>query len=865
MATKQEIKQQYRQLINNGQHKNRELNYIVAVSSGMNVVPDIPDELYKRAAWASNQGASFIEMYLGGPNQIYNEWDQLLQMSRQLGLSYDAHFPVKLPFDYANPYYEQREQMGFYYSHEFMYDFIEAWGEFKDAVESKPDVNGNQQSIYGINTHLVKSQIPAREERMAGSVSVDPFGTEMMESRIFKCPEFRVSFFREYLWESELKDNFQTLQGIANDIEGYTDFNILQRNIIVDHMSDKGYLTEDMLEGVSNLDDEERMIENMQYLLEERPDDIEFDIPLFSLYSDGGRRSQGGPLNDQLDALLENLVGGVPSESEIQSIAETMDQDNPDPAKREKVQSMQQEREEAMKEANDADNVDIYDAAPDQEDLLGAYLDQIKSRNDQLRTSAIQTMAGVRSDVPESLEDLKKHREGSNIAQALVRFDPELHTNSRWIHMIPKLFWEKDREETLRDQARLNEEMDTVYEKLKQDLKEEIQERLKETETYEGNRDYFKDKDEPMTEGEVAFRDIINFRGGVFRDEMNRESNIFWEIMPRWMPFSGNEHLERLWHEITGIDPDQYSMENLDAFEETLHDLEDSDEYKKIHAAGAGAYVWGHFTQVIARGQDKTLVELLDEKDLTIDWESHNVGSEGRSKLWRPRNIIKVCREVNNTVINGETHDIMFCTIDMEHLAMNGIDPLWTIQGNEEKGFDGLDDGDGKYITKQHVTHPALSETGHHHQPIRRGDTIVFEHMYSLVERGFCERDDRPSIVMYEIGEEKAESTFMLRLMMHMIEHGVTPEDLTTEYVDEAWRRYDDEDNTELTLKDYLVLKFFGLTDEEWHHEWETIFENAFAPLEGLLYMENPDHTWTGRAALKHDNQPEQWEKEKYR
>ncbi|MCJ7428870.1 MAG: hypothetical protein MUP66_00595 [Candidatus Nanohaloarchaeota archaeon QJJ-5] len=864
MPTKQEVKQQYRQLINQDQHKTLDLNYIVAVSSGMNVVPDIPDELYKRAAWASNQGASFIEMYLGGPNQIYNEWDQLIQMSRQLGLSFDAHFPVKIPFDYANPYYEQREQMGFYYSHEFMYDFIDAWGDFKDAIESEPDVNGNQQSVYGINTHLVKSEIPAREERMAGSVSVDPFGTEMMESRIFKCPEFRVSFFREYLWESELKDNFQTLQGIANDIEGYTDFNILQRKIIVDHMSDDGYLTEDMLEAVSNLDETENMVENLKYLLDERPDIVEFDVPLGRVV-----------IRNQDDMDIDALVNNVPGEhqEQLQDIQSRMDDlreqiAEADPQERQLLQNQLNQLMEDFQSALAAvDSEDIYEAYPDKESLLEHYVNnqRFQNTNDQLRTSAIQTMAGVRSDVPESLDDLKKHREGSNIAQALVRFDPELHTNSRWIHMIPKLFWEKDRDDTLRDQARLNEEMDTVYEKLKQDLKDEIQERLKETEVYDGNRDYFMKDDDPMSEGEVAFRDIINFRGGAFQDEMNRESNIFWEIMPRWMPFSDNEHLERLWHAITGIDPDEYSMNNLDAFEERLAELADSEDYDKIHAAGAAAYVWGQFTQVIGRGQDKTLVELLNEHGLTLDWESHNVGSEGRSKLWKPRDIIKVCREVNNTEINGETYDVMFCTIDMEHLAMNGVDPLWTIQGNEEHNFEGLEDGDGRYITKQHVTHPALSETGHHHQPIRRGDTIVFEHLYSLVERGFCERDDRPSIVMYEIGEEKAESTYMLRLMMHMIEHGVTPEDLTTEYVDEAWNRYDEKGNEDLTLKDYLVLKFFGLTDEEWHHEWETIFENAFAPLEGLLYMENPDHTWTGRAALKQDNQPEQWEQEKYR
>ncbi|MDY6789516.1 MAG: hypothetical protein SVV03_06170, partial [Candidatus Nanohaloarchaea archaeon] len=302
---------------------------------------------------------------------------------------------------------------------------------------------------------------------------------------------------------------------------------------------------------------------------------------------------------------------------------------------------------------------------------------------------------------------------------------------------------------------------------------------------------------------------------------------------------------------------------NLDDYQKELEKLKDHERYERVVAAGAGAYVWGHMTQFIGPGQDKTLVELLDEYGLTMDWEAHTTGPEGKGKLWKPRDIIKVCKAINDTEVNGVKHDVMRATIDMEHLAVNGVNPLWVIEGNEEKGFKGLDPGDARFISKQHVTHPALSEQQHEHQPIRRGDTIVYRHLESLVERGFCQREDRPCIILYELGGEKAESTFMLRLMMHMLELGITSEELESGVVDKAMEKFD-QGSEDLTLREYTILKFFGLTDEEWHHEWQKIFEHALDPLSGLLEIASPEKTWSGSRPIQEGTRPEEWEEEKY-
>ncbi|MDY6777633.1 MAG: hypothetical protein SVU32_03140, partial [Candidatus Nanohaloarchaea archaeon] len=875
MASKDEVKQQYRELINEGSHKKRDLNYVVALSSALPVTQEIPSEIHKRAAWASNNGASFIELSIGGPSVIYNEWDDLLSISQQLGLSFDAHFPVKVPFDYSNPYREQSEMMGFFYGHEFMYKFIEAWGEFKRALESQEDVNGEQQHVYGINAHLVKSTVPDREERMARSLSVDPFGDNMWKSRIFQNKMLRIGFFEHYLWRKELRDNFNILQNIATDIEGFTDFNTRARTTFVDYMFDNGWLTEDMLEAVSGIGETEQIVDTIDFKLSHDVGDYDRDI-FEQVYQDYLTGQGINPDNYNIDETqVEQLKNQILSQNPRADEDEAREQARRRLAMQQAVSSAS--IEEIWEEITDEHREII--AAGGRLPNIGEELHRgVVGNVEMYRSNAIQAIAGVNTDVPKTKDDLLDHRDGGTIAQNIPRFNPFLYTDSPWSDLIPRLFWELDEEKTLRENEKYNVERDAMYEELKQEIRDGIIERLESEERYEGTRDYMK-KDEsgelnrPMSEGEVALRDIVNYRGGQYRNLLSEPSTIFWYLMPWWMPFCGIDQLQYIWEEITGLKAEDYGPDNWKDYREDLEEIMASDDYDRIVAAGAGAYVWGHFTQFVGRGQDKTLVEHLDEKGLTMDWESHNVGAgqQGRGKLWKPHDIIKVCRAINNTPAgshngvenhgDGQQHDVMRCTIDMEHLARNGVDPLWVIDGNEEKGYRGLDEGDGKLITKQHVTHPALDEQQHHHMPIRRGDTLVYRHIESLVEKGFCQREDRPCVVMHELGAEKAESTFMLRLILNMLEYDISSDELESSYVDDAWERFENDAN-DLTLKDYMVLKFFGLTDEEWHHEWQEVFEHALDPLNGLLESASPDEVWSGQRAFQQGARPEDWEQE---
>ncbi|MDY6774271.1 MAG: hypothetical protein SVS85_03645, partial [Candidatus Nanohaloarchaea archaeon] len=146
------------------------------------------------------------------------------------------------------------------------------------------------------------------------------------------------------------------------------------------------------------------------------------------------------------------------------------------------------------------------------------------------------------------------------------------------------------------------------------------------------------------------------------------------------------------------------------------------------------------------------------------------------------------------------------------------------------------------------------------HGPVRRGDTLVYEYIHTLVEKGMAQNEDLPTVVMYEIGTEKDETLYMLRLILNMIEHGIAPEQLEGEEAAEIINREEPDG-----LEEYLIQKFFGVTDTEVQHEWQEIHQHALDPLEDLLEAPEGGYTWMGQAATEAGTRPEDWEGEEYR
>ncbi len=205
-------------------------------------------------------------------------------------------------------------------------------------------------------------------------------------------------------------------------------------------------------------------------------------------------------------------------------------------------------------------------------------------------------------------------------------------------------------------------------------------------------------------------------------------------------------------------------------------------------------------------------------------------------------------------------------TIDMEHTASYGVDPLqdieYLIQQEKELAASGKIDVDpdkplADIIRTYHLTKPGWEQQqGHRHGPFTRGDRTLYRWLYRMVDNGFC-RGDEEAIIIFEVGGEYREEIYMIKLAMDMIEMGIEPEEVKVENVPS--------DGNYENVKQELIARFFGLEDSSVDREWAKIEEHAFDPLKGLLEADEFDYTHSSRAATENENRPGTWKQEEYR
>ncbi len=363
-------------------------------------------------------------------------------------------------------------------------------------------------------------------------------------------------------------------------------------------------------------------------------------------------------------------------------------------------------------------------------------------------------------------------------------------------------------------------------------------------------------------------------------DKILQESFLFRELLPRWMPHAKEKPIRDIWEGIVGKKYNGSEKDVTQAEKKLIKHRAAVRGEQKIIAASAGAYTWGHLTQYTdwapgvpeydgsnkKKPKKATLAELLAHFKIQITLECHMSGGLGETiRIFAPEDVLVIAKAVNETKspLTKKTYDIARITIDMEQISTMGVDPIWMMKGDKAQGFKGLSikKQDGKFIRVVHVTHPyiMMGGSGHQHGPIRRGDTQVFKYLYLMNERGMGSRENEKTIIMYEIGTEKAESVFMIRLMIEMIEAGITPKDLKVENIQELM------DKEPRDLKEKLIQEFFGLSEAEMRQEWAQIQEHTTDPLKGMLGSTKPDHTWTGKAALDRRNAPEEYKGEQYK
>lgn len=764
----------------------QELNYVVAVSSGKAVTEEIPKQIGRRAGWASQQGANFVEIIIENPAQLIMDQDMLINLSQHLNLHYNIHSSTNFAYGMA---YRQMQGQGFDPVHEYTVKLLTELKRFRKRLRNQglDPADDGLPRLYSINPHMAVSQMPAEEDRMARDVSVDPFGEEMRDSKIFDNKETRLGIWKYFFWEYQsMNDDPNAFAQILNVIEYVEDQGDYIQNHLIDIMEDRGYISEALLDFVQHL---------------------------------------------------------------------------------------------------------------------------IRVEAGTIAQSFFNLSAQQLSDLPNSLEELKNHQNGSSYAFQLAQFDPwdgwELYHENRiepFENMVEQLMTEQgvsreDAEEAAAQQTRGNpweafedeglSMPDDIPDKEVIDLTTDDMQRMQEEAQYA-----------MLSEDGKAFQDVTEFFGmddeefedehrkpsnvmrrlagsrRLFQTEFNKESTIFRRLMPLWMPFADEEPIRQIWEGITG----KSFSDHDEAVEWLYGDDAAMDHPRKeedVIAASTGAYVWGHFTQV-PPGYEKPLVQHLEDVEMFMTFEAHFAGPAENTRIWKPKDMIEVVKGINNTevkikdergnTVETRTTDQTRVTIDMEHLATQKVDPMWVIDPDEtgrNRGYKGVEDGDGQYILMQHVTHPYLTEggPGHDHGPIQRGDTLVYEYIHGLIEKGMGQDDEYPAVFMYEQGSETTETMHLLRLILKMIEYGIEPEELTNDGgVTEILNREQPKN-----LREYLIQKYFGVTDTEFQHEWQIIHDHALDPLENLIETASGTHEWMGRAAIKRDTRPEEWQQEEWR
>lgn len=371
--------------------------------------------------------------------------------------------------------------------------------------------------------------------------------------------------------------------------------------------------------------------------------------------------------------------------------------------------------------------------------------------------------------------------------------------------------------------------------------------------------------------------------------EIDKESTVFYNIMPAWLLTADKEHEDHegweaprfIWKTIV---ENEYDDVDFDDYSSVNARLESDREFRLDVTAAVGAtYMWGQFTQVkddyegieeldIDEEQGCTWIKWMNKHGLTVNIEAMHGDPGNLLRLWRPKDIAVGCRAINMTAKkksdNWEeeyTGPMVKFTIDLEHTASYGVDPEKELevlieQEKELAEQDKIDTDPEKpladILKTYHLTKPGFEQQGiHRHGPFRRGDTVLYRYLYKMIEAGFCRGDDE-GIVMFEIGGEYMEELFVTRIAMDMIEAGITPEDN-----DPADLPMDGEFDNE---KQALIARFFGLDKASTSREWTKIEEHAFDPLEGLLESAEFGYTFSSMGAIKRDKL-RQWPDEEYK
>jgi hypothetical protein len=246
-------------------------------------------------------------------------------------------------------------------------------------------------------------------------------------------------------------------------------------------------------------------------------------------------------------------------------------------------------------------------------------------------------------------------------------------------------------------------------------------------------------------------------------------------------------------------------------------------EFKRFYyAAVAAKFLEGHMKAALHFINNDLMKELDQYPDadklkenarnlkITIEMpDARDPKYAGLYLLWHPKQIYAAVKTVRKTLKT----DKIFMTIDWEHIAGHGVDPLIEIDNIKKVAPDF-----GKYVLSVHSNAP---NPLHAHYPIELGDMEIYKLNYFLRETGFGKHGKHHVYLWFERGggdDPFRQAVTALKLCAKFLEKDIPPDKLPEEY---------------------FGLKLTGM--DFWRQE-QIMRDHRFEPLKDLL--EIPEEEW---------------------
>ena len=237
-------------------------------------------------------------------------------------------------------------------------------------------------------------------------------------------------------------------------------------------------------------------------------------------------------------------------------------------------------------------------------------------------------------------------------------------------------------------------------------------------------------------------------------------------IAPYKMDYSDDRWLDKTW--------DKAQLQNDRQFKEFYYAVVAA-KFLEGHMRESLEFINGKLIKELKQFSDSDeLIKIAKNLKITIEMpDARDPKYAGLYLLWHPKQIYAAIKDIRKTLKT----DKLFMTIDWEHIAGQGVDPLVEIKNLKKLAPDF-----GRFVVSVHSNSP---NPLHAHYPIELGDVEIYRLNHFLRETGFGKHGNFDVYLWFERGggdDPFRQAVDALKLCAKFLEKDVHPDNLPPEY-----------------------------------------------------------------------------------